>query len=445
MLTRRGALAVVAAALVLPAAGTAVAGDRAPSTAEDVTISFLTHWSPETVELLQAAVDTYTDANPNVTVDIQAVPFGDLLTTLRSQAGGSDAPTIAGIYDLWLPELVRDGIVAAAPHEVAADITANWPAGVVTAASQDGAVFGVPNEIDLYALNYNTRLFEEAGIDGPPATWDELIADAEALTVRDGDRITQQGFGLINSWAAGTVHPFASLLASNAGLLIDADGNPALDSPEALETFELYENLVSGVAVTDATMGTADANTTGPYLDNFIAGNTAMIIMANWWESALRTGMGDEGFADIATAPIPVGPSGETASSISYSWMTTVSASADEAQQAAAWDFLAWLNGPESGENGASAMGDILMSMGILPSRTSDVEAFSDRLSTPFLEGYVSQLESATPFPIVLGGQEFTEALQAQLEALMFGQTSAADASSTAQSDAEYILESAQG
>jgi multiple sugar transport system substrate-binding protein len=241
------------------------------------------------------------------------------------------------------------------------------------------------------------------------------------------------------------VHPFASLLVSNGGALIGDDGMPALNTPEALETFELYENLVSGVQVTDPTMGTADANTTGPFLDNFVAGNTAMIIMANWWESALRTGMGEEAFADIATAPIPVGPSGESASSISYSWMTVVSASAEEAEQAAAWDFLAWLNGPDSGPDGASAMGDILMSMGILPTRNSDVEAFSDRLSTPFLEGYVSQLATATPFPIVLGGQEFTEALQAQIEALEFGQTDAAGASETAQSDGESILAGAQG
>ena len=143
-----------------------------------------------------------------------------------------------------------------------------------------------------------------------------------------------------------------------------------------------------------------------------------MIIMANWWETALKTGMGDT-FADIATAPIPVGPSGDkSSSSISYSWMTVVNAAADDAEQAAAWDFLQWLNGPDSGENGSSAMGDILMSMGILPSRSSDVDAHGDKLADPFLEGYVSQLESATPFPIVLGGQEFTEALQAQIEAL---------------------------
>src|SRR5688572_30313417 len=343
MSVRRRTVLAAAAAVLGITATTAAPGLTA---GEEVTVSFLTHWPPETVELLEAAASAYGEEHPEVTVEIQAVPFGDLLTTVRAQAGGGDAPTIAGIYDLWLPELVRDGIVAPAPEAVAADVSANWPAGVVTAATVDDLLYGVPNEIDLYALNYNTRLFEEAGIEAPPATWDELITAAEALTVRDGDRITRQGFGLINSWAAGVVHPFASLLVSNGGELIGDDGRPALDTPEALETFELYENLVSGVQVTDPTMGTADANTTGPFLDNFVAGNTAMIIMANWWESALRTGMGDEEFANIATAPIPVGPSGESPSSISYSWMTVVSASAEEAEQAAAWEFLAWLNGP---------------------------------------------------------------------------------------------------
>ena len=263
---RRTVLAAVAAAVAVTAASPGLIAATSPpadTAGEDVTISFLTHWGPETVALLEEAAGAYSEANPNVTMEIQAVPFGDLLTTIRAQAGG-DAPTISGIYDLWLPELVRDDLVVAAPEAVATEVTDNWPAGVVTAATVDDALYGVPNEIDLYALNYNTALFEEAGIEAPPATWDELIAAAEALTVRDGDTITRQGLGLINSWAAGVVHPFASLLASNGGALIGEDGMPALNTPEALETFELYENLVSGVQVTDPTMGTADANTHGP-------------------------------------------------------------------------------------------------------------------------------------------------------------------------------------
>ena len=189
-------------------------------------------------------------------------------------------------------------------------------------------------------------------------------------------------------------------------------------------------------------MGTADANTTGPFLDNFVSGKTGMIIMANWWESALKAGMKDK-FAEIGTAPIPVGPGGDGAHSISYSWMTVVNANADAATQKAAWDFLAWLNGPSSGPGGGSAMGDILMSMGILPSRISDVAAFKERLDSPFLSAYVAELPNAHPFPVVLGGQEFTEALQKHLEALEFGKETAAAAQAAAQKDGVSILERA--
>ncbi|MER8841302.1 extracellular solute-binding protein [Mesorhizobium sp. M0684] len=405
--------------------------------AQSVNISYLTHWSPETVALLDAAAKDYAKSNPDVTVTVRAVPFGDLLTTLRSQGGSSDGPTIGGIYDLWLPELARDKLVAPAPDAVAGEVKSAWPAGVVSAASVGATLYGIPNEIDVYALNYNKELFKRAGITAAPKTWSELKDAAQKLTRKDAG---QQGFGMINSWAAGVVHPFASLLVSNGGELVK-DGKPMLDSPQAGETFQLYEDLIKSGA-SDPAMATADANTTGPFLDNFVSGKTGMIIMANWWESALKGGMGDK-FSNIATAPIPVGPSGDKPHSISYSWMTVVNANAGQAEQKAAWDFLVWLNNPKSGKNGASAMSDILMSMGILPTRTSDIEAHKDKLGSEFLSGYVSVLADAKPFPVVPGGQEFSESLQQTLEALQYGQLSAKDAQANAQADAVSILERA--
>lgn len=419
---------LIPAVVAMAAAGSAAA---AP-----VEVTYLTHWSPDTVSLLEDAAAAYSAENPDVSIVVRAVPFGDLLTTIRSQGGG-DGPTISGIYDLWLPELVRDGLVAPAPETVSQDVRSAWPAGVAAAAQVDGTVYGIPNEINVYALNYNKALFEAAGIDAPPATWDELLADAEALTDAQSG---QQGFGLINSWSSGVVHPFASLLVSNGGALV-VDGTPALDTTEAGETFALYQTLTeNGWSVPQ--MGTADANTTGPYLDNFVSGKTAMIIMANWWESALKGGMGDA-FQNIATAGIPVGPSGTETSSISYSWLTVVNAQANADEQAAAWDFLSWLNGEGTGQNGASAMSDILMSMGILPSRGSDVAANERALGRPFLEGYLDVLGNAQAFPVVLGGQEFTEALQQVIETLEYGQVDARKAQANAQADAASILERA--
>ena len=151
--------------------------------------------------------------------------------------------------------------------------------------------------------------------------------------------------------------------------------------------------------------------------------------------------MGDK-FADIATAPIPVGPSGDKPRSISYSWMTVVNAkAAGEAEQKAAWDFLAWLNGPKSGQNGALGDGrhpDVDGHPAVAHLRRRRLQG---QARLPFLAGYVSLLADAKPFPVVLGGQEFTEALQKTLEAMQYGQASATDARPTAQTDATSILE----
>ncbi|GAA3763447.1 hypothetical protein GCM10022240_14770 [Microbacterium kribbense] len=440
---RQKTLAVlgVAAAVALVATGCSASGGGGnDDTNAKQELTFLTHWGPDQVKLLEAAGTAFTTANPDITIKVQAVPFGNLLSTLRTQGSSPDGPTIAGVYDAWMPELARDKLAAVAPDDVAASVKSNWPQGVVTAATQEGKIHGIPNEVDLYQLNYNKAVFKDAGIADPPKTWDEVLSAAKAITATGQGR---QGIGFITNWNSGAVHPFLSLLASDGGTFLnDAGGKAQLDSPQALETAKFYQQLVDE-GLTQASMSTANANTTGPYLDNFVNGKTGMIIMANWWESALKDAMGDK-FADVGTAPIPVGPSGDASHSISYSWDTIVNANASAAKQAAAWKFLSWLNGPDSGEAGSSAMGDILMSMGILPSRTSDVAAHADKLKTPFLSSYVAALDSAVPFPTVLGGSASADALQRQVEALLNKQADAATAMKNAQSDVDNALTAAR-
>lgn len=423
-----------------------LAEDDAPAETEDppagadgdaVQISYLTHWAPEQVADLEAAVERFQVAEPGIEIEVRAVPFGNLLSTLRAQAASPTGPTITSIYDLWLPELVRDGIAAPVPDGDQGGVRDGWPANLLEAASVDGQLFGYPNEVNTYALNYRIDVFEEAGLDGPPADWDELLAASNAI-VDSG--AADQGFGVITNWPAGVVHPWLSLVASNGGQLLD-NGTPALDSPQALAAFELYQQLVDD-GVTDPAMGTADATTAGPYLENFANGHTGMIIMANWWQSALQDAMGDD-FEHVATAPVPTGPDGDTARGVSYSWLTVVNDRAGDAEQEAAWRFLAWLNGPDSGEAGSSAMGDLLMSMGILPSRTSDLEAHAGELDTPFLSTYVDGIANAYAFPIVVGGEELTNALQERIENVVFGQLDAAEAAQQAQQEAEAILDRA--
>ncbi|MGR6320669.1 extracellular solute-binding protein [Micromonospora soli] len=431
-------MSATAVALIVAASATACGSDGGSGGGGDKqTITFLTHWSPDQVKMLEDAAASYEKTHDKVHVQVRAVPFANLLSTLRTQGASPNGPTIASIYDLWLPELVRDKIAAPAPEKYAGDVQSNWPANLVEDVTKDGKRYGYPNEVDLYALNYNKKLFADAGISAPPKNWADLEA-ASAKLAKAG----QQGLGVITSWPAGVVHPFLSLVASNGGQLLDGT-TPKLTDPKVTEVAELYKRLVDSKA-TVAAMSQANANTTGPYLDNFVNGKTGMIIMANWWQGSLKQSMGAK-YSDVGVAPVPVGPSGSKSSAISYSWLTVVDAKATQAKQEAAWDFLAWLNGPESGKAGSSAMADILMSMGILPSRNSDLKAHEAQLSDPFLKVYVEQLPNATPFPTVLGGEQASQVIQKHVEDIVFGKASPADAMRAAQDEAAAALQKANG
>ena len=191
--------------------------------------------------------------------------------------------------------------------------------------------------------------------------------------------------------------------------------------------------------MTSPAMSVANASTTGPYLDSFATGKTGMIIMANWWESALKSSMGSS-FSNVGVAPIPVGPHGAGSHTVYYSWMSTVNAHATSDQQAAAWAFLRWVNSPKSGSNGSSAMGNILASEGIMPSRTSDIAAHQAELDTPFMKPYITALKTAYPFPVVFGGDQLTTDIQNTIESVEYGQSAPTAALTQGQQTVSQLL-----
>ncbi|OUM98989.1 MAG: hypothetical protein BAA02_14950 [Paenibacillaceae bacterium ZCTH02-B3] len=397
----------------------------------------LTHWDAANTDAFLQKVAAYKDANPNVTIQVETVPFGDLLkriTASNLSGGGAD---IYHIYNAWLPELSGSKSIVPAPDAYKSDIVSAYGENIVSSVSYNGQIYGYPTELTGYALNYNKRLFEEAGISAPPGNWDELLDYAQRLTKKENGQTVQQGFGVIIGWDSGVVHPWLTLLQSNGGRFLSEDlSTTELDTPQALEALELYRKLVESGA-TNPEMGLSNASTTGPYMNNFELGKTAMIIMANWWKGSLQATMGDR-FQDVATAPIPVGPSGSKPVSLFYSWLYAISAFSK--QQEEAWKFLQWLNSPQ-GEGQSSIQGDWLMAQGIIPSRLSDQEAHKANLQDdPFMKTYVDLLKDARSFPVIPRAAEITSTLQGHIEQVLYSRATPADALKAASSDIQKLI-----
>ena len=102
--------------------------------------------------------------------------------------------------------------------------------------------YGIPFETDVRVLFWNKQLFEEAGLDPnkPPTTWDELWEYADKLDKKNADG-TYDRIAFFPLWNAG-FNPFWAYL--NNAPLIDAEGNPVINSPEAVETLEWIKRWV---------------------------------------------------------------------------------------------------------------------------------------------------------------------------------------------------------
>ena len=436
---RRFAQGMAAAPL---AAGLTTWGARRTSAQDNVKLVVLTHWGTQIQkDPLDAILAEYTEANPNVEVEHQTVAFEELINRITTGQLGGDAPDIYHFYNLWLPDFAGSELLSTPPEDILADITAGYAEGTVGGASFNGQAWGYPTEVNNYQLIYNKALFAEAGIEAPPATLAELREHAKALTKGSGDSMTQAGIMFLQGWDSGVVHPWTSLLWSNNGQYVAEDYSTVLFNEQpGIDTLQAQLDIINDGSAILSTLEDAD----------FESGRAAMTIMANWWGGTLRAS--SLSIDDVGVAPIPTGEGG-TSTAVQYEWLWGVSNTTPNTE--AAWAFLKWLNSPRGGAADAasptaagasSPMGDFLTSaLNAIPGRTTDQEAHADLLGDAFVAPFVEALSSSRSEPIIPGAQEIKTALQTQIEAAWFGQSSAADALNQAAEEANRILAEKMG
>src|SRR5262249_50265993 len=151
----------------------------------------------------------------------------------------------------------------------------------------------------------------------PPKTWEEFVATME--------RVADPARGLFGTVLAGfpdghnTVYDFCLHLWTRSGELIDAKGDPTLDTPAAREALSFYRSPARHRATVPDSKK-IDSVVSG---NRFMAGEVAM--MMNWFgfASAAQTLASSAVRGNVAIAPIPSGTNGRSASLNVY-WMLSI-------------------------------------------------------------------------------------------------------------------------
>lgn len=306
------AVAGVAAIGSLTLAGCTAPGDSGPVTITYT--NFISNGGNE--DNLQTIVDAFEDANPDITVEVTTLPYGDYGTALQTDLA---AGTVSDVFDLEYAnyrQFQADGVLA--PIDVAD--AGSYRESLLDAYATDGTQYALPSSFSDVVLYYNTDLFDAAGLEYPTNdwTWEDERAAAEALT--------DQASGVWGDHQPVSFYEYYKALAQNGGEFLNADGTAvAFNTPEGIEAAEWLVGKSGTVMPTiEQGQGTPDFDT-----NLFKDGKLGMLHSGIWVFGA---------FADVPFGwDIAVEPGNTTQASAVFSNAVGVSASSEHPEAAAKW------------------------------------------------------------------------------------------------------------
>lgn len=327
---KRTTIALTAAPLAI---GMVLAGcsddGGSPDDAGPVQLTFWHGYTEADGDVLEQIVEDFNASQDDVQISTQINPWDVIDDTLLPAMSAGNGPEIVAMPAERLPVYADRGAFVELDGFYEDDAaTPDLNQGALDMVTVEGVRYGVPTGFVPLAMFYNTKLFDEAGVE-VPTTWDEWVAAAQELTVdEDGDGTPEQ-YGIAlpdHATVANGVWP--TLFYGNGGDIV-RDGQAVIDSPENKETLEFWRSAVTEHQISPTGLD----GIAGDGL--FSSGRVGMYIGGPWMASIC-----EENSLECGIAPVPAGPADQAASAIGVAMALTEQA--DAAQQEAAQAFFSY-------------------------------------------------------------------------------------------------------
>lgn len=191
-------------------------------------------------EWYNAVLEQFEADHPGVTIEVNDLAFPQYLPTLEAMIAGDELPDVFYGH-VKTAELGRAGLVIDYRDYFDEEWLARFAEGPLRQTTFDGAIYGIPQNAQLFMLFVNPAIMEELGLEDPQ-TWDDLIEMAPA--------ISEAGYIPV-AWgnSAGNVCPdfFLPLVTQFGGdtFALDDLADPELswDSQPVIDALALLDRL----------------------------------------------------------------------------------------------------------------------------------------------------------------------------------------------------------
>ncbi|MDG5472677.1 sugar ABC transporter substrate-binding protein [Jeotgalibacillus sp. ET6] len=196
-------------------------------------------------KLLDEMTEAYEEENPDITVNVQAIPWDQAYDKLLTAVASGNGPDVLQLGTTWVAEFADAGaLLDLTEHkEDYPDFNLdNYFEGAQTSMKYEDQIVGIPWYVETRTMYYRTDLLEEVGYSEAPATWDEL-KDAATKLSESGEDVYGLDIDLNDQ-----ITPF--IFAWQNGFEFDTE-NPNFTSPEFTEALEYYTSYFKeGISTT---------------------------------------------------------------------------------------------------------------------------------------------------------------------------------------------------
>ncbi|MCC3373723.1 sugar ABC transporter substrate-binding protein [Cohnella sp. REN36] len=247
-------------------------------------------WGGDTEKaVFQKLVDSYMKKYPNKKVKYTVVPPGEYYQKLDTLIAAKKAPDVFYAGGAQFNKFVSSGILLNLQPMLessnALDANNVWKQALDRYRFDgkqvgSGDLYGLPKDVGPWAFVYNKDLFDKAGLAYPSAkageyTWDNMIADAQKLTVKNAR-------GKIDQFGVGAYTLESAVWANGADFIDYSTGKVTIDTPEFAEAMQFVADLKLKYHVSPS----ADDEKAQNGYSRFIAGKVAMFPMGPWDQPA---------------------------------------------------------------------------------------------------------------------------------------------------------------
>lgn len=135
--------------------------------------------------IMQGVINDFQRDNPNITIEYSKQDKKQYRDRVLTRINNGNGPDIFTFHNTWLP-MVSDFLLPLPSDTVSRNDFSSYYPVVQKDLVKNGAIYGLPQNIDTLGMYVNKSLFKAAGIN-PPTNWNDFVNDARILTVKEAD------------------------------------------------------------------------------------------------------------------------------------------------------------------------------------------------------------------------------------------------------------------